>query len=111
MSITAISPVSFLNATSLINVGQPQAQSPPQQDTQKMQEDAPYTSTSASPQGGSPTGNAIAVQAFTAFAPAVQPIASLSPTTDLPQASPVDLGTDASGFVPQWSAVALDVYA
>ncbi len=108
MSVTAISPVSFLNAPSLINIGQPQAQIPPQEDTQKTQEDA---SNASSPQASSPTGNAIAVQAFTAFAPAVQPIASLIPTTDLPQTLPADLGTDSSASTPQWSAVALDVYA
>ena len=111
MSVTAISPVSFLNATSLINTEQPQAQIPLQEDAQKTQADASIASSSASPQGSSPTGNAIAVQAFTAFAPAVQPIASLIPATDLPQALPVDLGTDSSASTPQWSAVALDVYA
>ena len=111
MSVTAISPVSFLNAPSLINVGQPQAQRPPQEDAQKTQDDASNASSSASPQGGSPSGNAVAMQAFTAFAPAVQPIASLSPTTDVAPPLPVDLGTDSGSSTPQWSAVALDVYA
>jgi hypothetical protein len=111
MSVTAISPVSFLNATSLINPGPPQGPSSPQGNAQKTEPEASTVSFSASPQATSPSGNAIAVQAFTAFAPAVQPIASLIPATDVPPPLPVNLGTDASASTQQWSAVTLDVYA
>jgi hypothetical protein len=111
MSVTAISPVSFLNATSLINPGPPQAPSSPQESAQKTPPEASNVSSSTPPQGSSPTGNAIAVQAFTAFAPAVQPIAGLIPATDVPPPLPVNLGTDSSASTQQWSAVTLDVYA
>jgi hypothetical protein len=102
MSVTAISPVSFLNATSLIDVGQPQAPSPPQEDDQKAKGEAASASSS---------GSSVAVPAFMAFLPAVQPIASLSPGNEVAPALPADLGTDSSGSAPQWSAVRLDVYA
>ena len=72
MRVTAVSPVSFLNATSLINKGQPQAQSGPQEDTEKAK-------TQISSDVSSSGSAAVAVQAFTAFQPGVQPVASLSP--------------------------------
>jgi len=102
VSVTGISPVSFLNATSLIDVGLPQAPSPPQEDDQKTKGEAASASSS---------GSSVAVQAFMAFPPAVQPIASLSPANEVTSALPVDLGTDSSGSTPQWSAVTLDVHA
>lgn len=105
MSVTAISPVSFLTAASLINLGQPQASSPSQDDAQQTNA---LELPSSSP---SPSGSSVAVQAFTAFPPAVQPIASLSPTNDVPQALPVDPAADLTGFIPQWSGLTVDVYA
>lgn len=105
MSITAIRPVSYLAAASLVNIGQPQAPSPSQEDTQKTK--TPDVS-SSSP---SPSGSSVAVQAFTAFPPAVQPIASLSPASDPQQTLPPDLGLDSTGFTPQWSGLTVDVYA
>lgn len=104
MSVTAISPVSFLNAASLINLEQPHAPSPSQEDTQKTK--TPDVSSSSPPSGSS-----VAVQAFTAFPPAVQPIASLNPASDPQQALPPDLGPDSTGFTPQWSGLTVDVYA
>jgi hypothetical protein len=105
MSITAISPVSYLAAASLVNIGQPQAPSPSQEDTQKTK--TPDVS-SSSP---SPSGSSVAVQAFTAFPPAVQPIASLIPASDPQQTLPPDLSLDSTGFTPQWSGLTVDVYA
>src|SRR5580692_10450012 len=72
MSVTAVSPVSFLNATSLINKEQPQTQSYPQEDTEKAKA---QISSDVSSSGSA----AVAVQAFTAFQPDVQPIAILGP--------------------------------
>jgi hypothetical protein len=93
VSVTAIGPVSFLNATSLINAGQPQRQSPLPEDIQKTSVEAADVALTA---GLSPSGKAATVQAFTAFPPAVQPIASLSPGGEIPQALPVDLGLDST---------------
>jgi len=104
MSVTAVSPVSFLNATSLINKEQPQTQSYPQEDTEKAKA---QISSDVSSSGST----AVAVQAFTAFQPDVQPIAILSPANEVAPALQIDLGTDSNGSTPQWSAVTLDVYA
>jgi hypothetical protein len=104
MSVTAVSPVSCLSATSLINKGEPQAQSYPQEDTEKAKA---QISSDVSSSGSA----AVAVQAFTAFQPDVQPIASLSPTSDGSQALPVSPGADLSGSTAQWSGGVVDVYA
>ena len=72
MSVTAVSPVSLLNATSLINKEQPQTQSYPKEDTEKAKA---QISSDVSSSGST----AVAVQAFTAFQPDVQPIAILGP--------------------------------
>ena len=104
MSVTAISPVPFVNAPSVVSMEEPQVQNDLQEDTQKAK--------AQSLSDVSSSGSAVvAVQAFTAFPPDVQPIASLSPTSDLPQAVPVDLGSSFSGSVPQWSGAMVDVYA
>jgi hypothetical protein len=98
MSVTAISPVSFLNATSLIDKGQPQAQ----EDSEKAKA---QTSLDVLSSGSA----AVAVQAFTAFQPDVQPIAILSPTSDVSQE--LRVGADLSGSTAQWSGGMVDVYA
>jgi len=104
MSVTAISPVPFVNAPSLMNIEEPQVQSNLQDDTQKAKT---QTLSDVSSSGSA----VVAVQAFTAFQPDVQPIASLSPTNDIPQAVPVDLGPNSSGSPAQWSGALVDVYA
>lgn len=101
MSVMAISPVPFVNAPSLVNIEEPLVQSNLQEDTQKAKAQT-LSDVSSS-------GSAVAaVQAFAAFQPDVQPIASLTPSADIPaQAVPADL----SGSPTQWSGAIVDVYA
>jgi len=104
MSVTAISPVPFVNEPSLMNLEEPRVQSSLQEDAQKAKA---QTSSDVSSSGSA----AIAVQAFTAFQPDVQPIASLSPSNDVPPALPVDLAPNSSDSPTQWSGAIVDVYA
>jgi len=103
MSAMAISPVPFVNATS-VSLQEPQAQSHLQEDTQQAR-------AQTSPDGSSSGISSVAAQAFTAFSPNVQPIASLSPSNEMPQALPVDVGPDSNGSLPKWSGAMVDVYA
>ncbi len=103
MSVMAISPVPFVNAASLANT-QPEAQSHLQDDTQK-------TTAQISSDLSSSGGAATAVQAFMAFQPDVQPIASLNPPDDTQPALPVEASTDLNGSTPQWSGAIVDIYA
>jgi len=104
MSVTAISPVPFVNEPSLMNLEEPRVQSSLQEDAQKAKA---QTSSNVSSSGSA----AVAVQAFTAFQPDVQPIASLSPSNDAPPALPVDLGANSGDSPTQWSGAIVDVYA
>jgi len=104
MNVKAISPVPFVNAPSLVDIEAPQVQSNLQEDTQKAKD---QTLSDVSSSGSA----VVAVQAFMAFQPAVQPIASLSPAQDMPQAAPVELGADFTISPPQWSGAVVDVYA
>jgi hypothetical protein len=101
----AISPVSFVNASSMVNIEESQAQSHLQEDSQKAKTQA-LSDVSSS-------GSAVAAtQAFTAFQPDVQPIASLSPSTDMSTlAVPPDVGPNSNGSPTQWSGAMVDVYA
>jgi hypothetical protein len=103
MSVTAISPVSFVNAPSFVNTEAPQVQRNLQEDTQKAKAEA-LSDVSSSGSG------VAAVQAFMAFPPDVQPIASLIPTNDMPQALPVGSGPSSGDSLPQWSGAIVDVY-
>ncbi len=105
MRVIAISPVPFVNAVSLVNT-QREALSHVQDDTQKIT--AKISSDISS--SGSAT---LAVQAFRAFQPDVQPIANLNPTTDIQSPLPAAGRTDLSGSTPAWSGdlAAIDVYA
>jgi hypothetical protein len=103
MSVMAISPVPFVNAASLANT-QPEAQS-------HLQEDAQRTTAQISSDVSSSGSAATAVQAFMAFQPDVQPIASLNPPEDTQPALPTESSTDLSGATPQWSGTMVDVYA
>jgi len=103
MSVMAISPVSFANAVSLVNM-QAEALS-------HLQEDAQKTTAQISSDVSSSGSVATAVQAFMAFQPDVQPIASLNPPDDPQPALPVEASTDVSGSTPQWSGAVVDVYA
>ncbi len=100
MSVMAISPISFVNATSLANTPQPEGQGHP-----------PETNTQTSLDTFSSGSAAMAVQAFMAFQPGVQPIASLNPVDDMPQALPVKASDDFSVSTPEWSGAIVDVYA
>jgi hypothetical protein len=104
MNVKAISPVPFANAPALLRLEQPQAQS-------HLQEDTPIAKPRTSPEVSSSGSTAVAVQAFTAFPPNVQPIATLVPANDTPQALPVDLGSNPGGSPVPWSGVNVDVYA
>jgi hypothetical protein len=102
MSVTPIRPVSFVNATS-VSTADARAHGYPQEDAEQ-----------AKPPAGSDVSSsngAVATQGFLAFPPDVQPIASLSPTHDMPPALPGDLGPDFSGSVAQWSGAIVDLYA
>jgi hypothetical protein len=104
MSVTAISPVPFVNAPGLVNIEAPQVQSNLQEATQKAKAQALSDVSSSG-------GAVAAVQAFMAFQPAIQPIASLSPTNDMQQAVPVEMGPGSTDSLPQWSGAIVDVYA
>ena len=104
MSVTAISPVPFVNEPSFVNLEEPQVQSSLQEDAQKAKA---QSSSDVSSSGSA----AIAVQAFTAFQPDVQPIASLSPSNEILPALPVDLGANSVDSPTQWSGAIVDVYA
>ena len=104
MSVTAVSPVPFVNEPSLMNLEEPRVQS-------NLQEDAQKAKAQSSSDVSSSGSAAVAVQAFTAFQPDVQPIASLSPATDIPPTLPVDLGANSSDSPTQWSGAIVDVYA
>jgi hypothetical protein len=103
MSVMAISPVPFVNAGSLVNT-QLEAQS-------HLQEDAQKTTAQISSDVSSSGSAVTAVQAFMAFQPDVQPIASLNPPNDTQPPVPVEASTDLSGSTPQWSGAIVDVYA
>ena len=105
MSVIAISPVSFVNAPSMVNIEESQVQSHLQEDSQKAKTQA-LSDVSSS-------GSAVAaMQAFTAFQPDVQPIASLSPSADISAlAVPPDVGPNSNGSQTQWSGAIVDVYA
>ena len=104
MSVMAIGPVPFINATSLVDTSEPEAQSSQQDGRQKISAQiASYMSSSGSA--------ALAVQAFMAFQPDVQPVASLNPGEDMPQALPVEVSTDFTGSTQEWSGAVLNVYA
>ena len=94
MSVMAIGPVSYVNAASLVNTPEPQAQTHQQNNAQL-----------------SPSGAAMAVQAFMAFQPDVQPIASLNPANETEQALPVEANDDFNGSTPEWTGAVVDVYA
>jgi hypothetical protein len=96
----AIGPVPFINATSLVNTPEPQSQSHLQDDIQK-------TNAQISSSGSA----AMAVQAFMAFQPDVQPIASLNPANETQQALPVEANDDFNGSTPEWTGAVVDVYA
>ena len=104
MSVTAISPVPFVNEPSLMNLEEPRVRSNLQDDAQKAKA---QTSSDVSSSGSA----AVAVQAFTAFQPDVQPIASLSPSNDVPPALPMDLAPKSSDSPTQWAGAVVDVYA
>jgi len=104
MSVTAISPVPFVSEPSLMNLEEPRVQSSLQEDSQKAKA---QTSSDVSSSGSA----AIAVQAFRAFQPDVQPIASLSPSNEVPPTLPVDLAPNSSDSPTQWSGAIVDVYA
>jgi len=105
MSTTAITPVPFVNATSLVDIGDAQAQRHLQDDTQTAKA---QVSSDVSSSGSA----AVSVQAFKAFQPDVQPIASLTPTTDIPtQTVPPDLSASVVSSPTQWSGAIVDVYA
>jgi hypothetical protein len=105
MSVMAISPVSFVNAPSMVNIEEPRVQSHLQEDSRKAKTQA-LSDVSSS-------GSAVAAtQAFTAFQPDVQPIASLSPSTDMSTlAVPPGQASDSTGSPTQWSGAIVDVYA
>lgn|ERR1700724_3508036 len=103
MSVMAISPVPFVNAASLANT-RPEAQS-------HLQDDAQKTTAQISSDVSSSGSAATAVQAFMAFQPDVQPIASLNPANDTQPALPVEASTDVSNSTPAWSGAGIDVYA
>jgi hypothetical protein len=46
-----------------------------------------------------------------AFQPDVQPVVSLDPGEDTPQALPVEVSTDFSGSIQEWSGAVVNVYA
>jgi len=100
MSVTAIGPVPFVNATS-VNLQEPRAQNRPQDDAQTPAAQAPAVTSSSS---------VVAAQAFTGFSPDVQPIASLIPAAEMPQPLPVDLADSSTASV-EWSGSLVDVYA
>jgi hypothetical protein len=104
MSVTAISPIPFVDEPAFVDREEPQLQS-------NLQDDAQKTKAQVSSDVSSSGSAAVAVQAFTAFQPNVQPIASLSPTIDLPPALPADTGANSSDSATQWSAAIVDVYA
>lgn len=103
MSTMAISPVPFVNAASF-DIQEPQAQSRQQDDAQTARAQAPSNASSSSAAG-------VAAQAFTGFPPDIQPIASLSPSSDIPQPLPAQPASDSSASPEQWSANLVDVYA
>ena len=104
MSVMAISPVAFVSATSLVNTSESGAEGRAQDDTQKIRA---QISSDMSSSGSA----ALAMQAFMAFQPDVQPVASLDPPVDTPQALPVEMSADFDGSTPAWSGGVLNVYA
>jgi len=102
MSAMAISPVPFVNATS-VDLQEPQAQNRPPDDAQTPTAQAPAVMSSSSVA-------VVAAQGFTGFSPDVEPIASISPAIEMPQPLPVDLA-DSSAAPVQWSGSLVDVYA
>jgi hypothetical protein len=101
MSVMAISSVPFVSAASLMNMEEPQPQNNLQEDTQKAKAQTMSDVSSS--------GSAVAAkQAFTAFQPDVQPIATLSPSTEIPTQA---VTPDLTGSPTQWSGAIVDVYA
>jgi|ERR1700733_8470203 len=100
MSVMAIGPVSYMNAASLVNTPEPQTQI-------HLQDDVQQNNAQVSSSGSA----AMAVQAFTAFQPDVQPIASLNPGNETQQALPVEAADDFTGSISEWSGAIVDVYA
>src|ERR1700721_814557 len=94
MSVMAISPVPFVNAASLANT-RPEAQS-------HLQDDAQKTTAQISSDVSSSGSAATAVQAFMAFQPDVQPIASLNPPNNTQPPLPVEESTGVRNSQPQW---------
>ena len=104
MSVMAIGPVSFVNATSLVETPEPEAQGSQPDGGQKLSwQIASDTSSSHTV--------ALALQAFMAFQPDVQPVASLKPGEDTTQALPIEVSADFSGSTQEWSGGVVNVYA
>ncbi len=104
MSVMAIGPVSFVNATSLVKTPEPEAQDSQPDGGQKL------SAQIASDTSSSETV-ALALQAFMAFQPDVQPVASLNPGEDTPQALPIEVSADFTGSTQEWSGAVVNVYA